>query len=99
MIVDRDRPRNARRDRRRGPSRGAAGWGIVGVVRSRAPAGKEQAGMADREPLTVRDLAGLAAIAAEQGDPRALFAAADALAKRTIGHKLFTVMRVHEAVQ
>jgi GAF domain-containing protein len=49
-----------------------------------------------REPLTVRDLAYLAGIAAEAADPHALFAAADALVKRTIGHKLFTIMRVHE---
>jgi GAF domain-containing protein len=55
--------------------------------------------MAERAPLTVRDLADLAVIAAEREDPPALFAAADALVKRTIGHKLFTVMRVHEATQ
>jgi GAF domain-containing protein len=55
--------------------------------------------MADRAPLTVRDLAGLAAIAADRADPHALFAAADALVERTIGHKLFTVMRLHEAAQ
>jgi hypothetical protein len=55
--------------------------------------------MADRAPLTVRDLADLAAIAADRADPSALFAAADALVARTIGHKLFTVMRVHEAAQ
>jgi hypothetical protein len=55
--------------------------------------------MADRAPLTVRDLADLAAIAADRADAPALFAAADALVARTIGHKLFTVMRVHDAVQ
>ena len=55
--------------------------------------------MADRAPLTVRDLADLAAIAADRADPAALFAAADALVARTIGHKLFTVMRVHETAQ
>jgi hypothetical protein len=55
--------------------------------------------MTQRAPLTVHDLAGLAAIAAEQADPRALFAAADLLVGRTIGHKLFTVMRLHEAAQ
>jgi GAF domain-containing protein len=53
--------------------------------------------MSGREPLTVPDLARLAAVAAEREDPHALFAAADALVARTIGHKLFTVMRVHEA--
>ncbi len=51
--------------------------------------------MSAREPLTVRDLAYLTGIAAEAADPHALFAAADALVKRTIGHKLFTIMRVH----
>ena len=55
--------------------------------------------MAEREPLTVRDLAELAAIVADRAEAPALFAAADALVRRTIGHKLFTVMRVHEAVQ
>jgi hypothetical protein len=55
--------------------------------------------MAERAPLTVHDLAALAAIAADRGDPPALFAAADALVGRTIGHKLFTVMRVHETAQ
>ena len=52
-----------------------------------------------RSPLTVYDLADLAAIAAEKADSHALFAAADALVQRTIGHKLFTIMRVHEATQ
>jgi GAF domain-containing protein len=55
--------------------------------------------MTERRPLTVRDLARLAAIAAEQAEPQALFAAADDLVQRTIGHKLFTVMRVREAAQ
>jgi GAF domain-containing protein len=50
-----------------------------------------------REPLTVRDLARLAGIAAEAADRHALFAAAAALVERTIGHTLFTVTRVHEA--
>jgi hypothetical protein len=50
-----------------------------------------------REPLTVRDLAGLARLAAETTDRPRLLAAADALVQRAIGHKLFTVMRVHEA--
>src|SRR5262245_19799458 len=55
--------------------------------------------MAEREPLTVHALAGLAAIAAERANPPALFAAADAVVQRTIGHKLFTFMRVHENAQ
>jgi GAF domain-containing protein len=53
--------------------------------------------MTERRPLTVGDLAGLAAVAAERRDRQALFTAADALVRRTIGHRLFTVMRVHEA--
>lgn len=55
--------------------------------------------MPERSPLTVRELARLAVIVAETEDPHTLFAAADALIERTIGHKLFTVMRVHEATQ
>jgi hypothetical protein len=54
--------------------------------------------MTERRPLTVQDVAWLASIAAETG-PQGLFAAADQLVQRTIGHKLFTVMRVHEAAQ
>jgi GAF domain-containing protein len=54
--------------------------------------------MTERRPLTVQDVAWLASIAAGAG-PQALFAAADQLVQRTIGHKLFTVMRVHEAAQ
>jgi hypothetical protein len=50
-----------------------------------------------REPLTVRDLARLAGIAAEAADRHAQLAAADALVQRTIGHPLFTVMPVREA--
>lgn len=55
--------------------------------------------MRARDLLTVRDLARLGAIAAAARDPRVLFAAADLLVERTIGHKLFTVTRVHEAAQ
>lgn len=53
--------------------------------------------MSGRAPLTVGDLARLATLAAEARDPRALFAAADRLVQGTIGHKLFTIMRLHEA--
>jgi GAF domain-containing protein len=45
--------------------------------------------------LTLGDLASLAAFAAKAPDPPALYAAADALVQRTIGHTLFTVTRVH----
>ena len=55
--------------------------------------------MTDRKPLTVRDLAALAVTAAECRSADALFAAADALVERTIGHTLFTVMRTHEALE
>jgi GAF domain-containing protein len=54
--------------------------------------------MTSRQPLTTRDLAALAVVAADK-PPHALFAAADALVKRTIGHTLFTVMRTHEALE
>jgi hypothetical protein len=49
--------------------------------------------------LTVGDLARLAELAGTAADPRELLAAADALVQRTIGHTLFTVMRVHAASQ
>ena len=55
--------------------------------------------MTERNPLTTHDLAALAVIAADIKKPQALFAAADALVKRTIGHTLFTVMRTHEALE
>lgn len=54
--------------------------------------------MTERQPLTTRDLAALAVIAADRS-PHDLFAAADALVKRVIGHTLFTVMRTHEALE
>jgi hypothetical protein len=55
--------------------------------------------VSERRPLTLQDLAGLAALAAGEPDPAALFAAADALVRRTIGHKLFTVMRLDAALR
>jgi hypothetical protein len=64
--------------------------------RSGQPAGPP---LTARSPLTVGDLAHLAAIAADTADPHALFAAADLLVQRTIGHKLFTVTRVHARTQ
>jgi len=54
--------------------------------------------MTPRQPLTTRDLAVLAVVAADK-PPHELFAAADALVKRAIGHTLFTVMRTHEALE
>jgi GAF domain-containing protein len=52
--------------------------------------------VAARDPLTVADLARLAVVAAAATDPRIPFAAAERLVRRTIGHRLFTVTRVHE---
>jgi GAF domain-containing protein len=52
-----------------------------------------------REPLTLGELGRLAEIGRETSDPRVLFAAADALVRRTIGHTLFTVTRVRGAAQ
>ncbi len=54
--------------------------------------------MTDRQALTVRDLAALAVTAADSKTPEPLFAAADALVQRTIGHTLFTILRSHEAL-
>ena len=48
-------------------------------------------------PVTIPELARLAALVAGTADPPVAFAEADALIARTIGHKLFTIMRVHEA--
>jgi GAF domain-containing protein len=50
-----------------------------------------------RQGLSVADLAALADIAAADPVPDAVFRAAEALAQRTIGHRLFTVMRLHAA--
>lgn len=50
-----------------------------------------------RQPLTVADLAAAAEVAAGDNAPDAVFRAAEALAQRTIGHRLFTVMRLHAA--
>jgi len=51
----------------------------------------------NRQPLTQRDLATLAQVAARAHRPDELYAAADALVQRTIGHKLFTILRADEA--
>ena len=50
-----------------------------------------------RRNLAVSDLARLADISATERDPTALYAAVDRLVQEVIGHKLFTMMRVHEA--
>src|SRR5512135_3091435 len=50
-----------------------------------------------RRSLTVADLARLAEISATEREPIALYAAIDTLVQEVIGHKLFTLMRVHEA--
>lgn len=55
--------------------------------------------MADRQPLIPRDLAAMAEIAARRHDPMELYKAADALVQRTIGHRLFTILRAHEALE
>lgn len=50
-----------------------------------------------RRPLTLADLAVLARRLAAEGEPAHLYAAVDALVQEVIGHRLFTLMRVHEA--
>ena len=54
--------------------------------------------MPDRSrALTLADLAALADLSASAHEPRELHAAVDALVQTTIGHLLFTILRVHEA--
>jgi GAF domain-containing protein len=53
--------------------------------------------MTHRSGLTVDDLARLADLAAAAHEASALYAAVDRLVQDVIGHKLFTMMRVHEA--
>jgi len=48
-------------------------------------------------PLTLSDLAALAQRFAVEPQPALLYAAIDALVQQVIGHRLFTLMRVHEA--
>ena len=50
-----------------------------------------------RRKLTLSDLAGLAERFAVEPQPALLYAAIDALVQQAIGHRLFTLMRVHEA--
>src|SRR5213595_2580527 len=54
--------------------------------------------MSDRtRVLTTLDLGELAALSASVHEPRELYTAVDGLVQRVIGHRLFTIMRVHEA--
>ena len=51
----------------------------------------------DTRALTVDDLAHLAELTTRAHEPMELYAAVDRLVQEVIGHKLFTMMRVHEA--
>ena len=54
--------------------------------------------MSDRSRgLTLTDLAELADVSAGAHEPERLYAAADALVQKVIGHRLFTLMRLHDA--
>jgi GAF domain-containing protein len=50
-----------------------------------------------RRPLTLADLDALAERFAVEPQPALLYAALDVLVQQVIGHRLFTLMRVHEA--
>jgi hypothetical protein len=50
-----------------------------------------------KRPLTLADLASLAEHLAADREPARLYAAIDRVVQEVIGHKLFTMMRVHEA--
>ena len=50
-----------------------------------------------KRALTLADLAALAGRLAADREPTLLYAAIDALVQEVIGHRLFTLMRVHEA--
>lgn len=52
---------------------------------------------AHKRALTIDDLSTLAEIVAERHDTMKLYTAVDRLVQEVIGHKLFTMMRVHEA--
>ena len=47
--------------------------------------------------MTLDDLSTLAELSASAHEPQALYAAVDTLVQKVIGHRLFTIMRVHEA--
>jgi hypothetical protein len=48
-----------------------------------------------RTALTIADLAPVGEATASAREPEAVFRAVDALAQKAIGHRLFTVMRLH----
>jgi GAF domain-containing protein len=50
-----------------------------------------------RAALDLADIAAIAEITANAGDADAIFHAVNALAHKTIGHRLFTIMRLHAA--
>jgi GAF domain-containing protein len=50
-----------------------------------------------RTAVTLSDVTAIAEIAANAADADAVFHAVDALAQKTIGHRLFTIMRLHAA--
>jgi GAF domain-containing protein len=50
-----------------------------------------------KRSLTVGDLAELARLSANAHEPMQIYAAIDRLVQAVIGHRLFTLMRVHEA--
>jgi GAF domain-containing protein len=50
-----------------------------------------------RTALTLADIAAVAEVAANAADTGAVFRAVDALAQKTIGLRLFTIMRLHAA--
>ncbi len=50
-----------------------------------------------RPPFRLTDLATLAELSAGRHEPGQLYAAADLVVQRTIGHRLFTIMGFHEA--
>ncbi len=50
-----------------------------------------------RRALTLADLAGLAELSAARHESMELYAAIDRIVQEVIGHRLFTMMRVHEA--
>jgi hypothetical protein len=50
------------------------------------------------QAVTVADIRQVMAINAASTDPVAVYKAVDALAKRSIGHRLFTLMRLHRDV-
>ena len=52
-----------------------------------------------RALLTIDDFTRVANIAASAGDADAVFRAVEAVAQRAIGHRLFTIMRLHAAAQ